>query len=185
MGVTAGAVGTGEELVDAVIARLAPRTGVKEINVTDEDEYFPPPRNIRELQAAIELAATTMTGGSLQAGPLMDDRALAASDVLAVFGPDPQETLRAERRGASTSPRARWGPSSTSSSSACWAASRLRRPVSAERTSSSSAVHPASHASTVMRSSRTVLAGAGGQPLREPLLDDRHARRRRSPRRRG
>jgi 4-hydroxy-3-methylbut-2-enyl diphosphate reductase len=84
VGVTAGASAP-EELVDAVIARLAPRTGVEEINVTDEDEYFPPPRNIRELQAAIELAATTMTGGSLQAGPLMDDRALAASDVLAAL----------------------------------------------------------------------------------------------------
>ena len=84
VGVTAGASAP-EELVDAVIARLAPRTGVEVINVTDEDEYFPPPRNIRELQAAIELAATTMTGGSLQAGPLMDDRALAASDVLAAL----------------------------------------------------------------------------------------------------
>jgi 4-hydroxy-3-methylbut-2-en-1-yl diphosphate reductase len=84
VGVTAGASAP-EELVDAVIARLAPRTGVEEINVTDEDEYFPPPRNIRELQVAIELAATTMTGGSLQAGPLMDDRALAASDVLAAL----------------------------------------------------------------------------------------------------
>jgi 4-hydroxy-3-methylbut-2-en-1-yl diphosphate reductase len=84
VGVTAGASAP-EELVDAVIARLAPRTGVEEINVTDEDEYFPPPRNIRELQAAIELAATTMTGGSLQAGPLLDDRALAASDVLAAL----------------------------------------------------------------------------------------------------
>jgi 4-hydroxy-3-methylbut-2-enyl diphosphate reductase len=84
VGVTAGASAP-EELVDAVIARLAPRTGVEEINVTDEDEYFPPPRNIRELQAAIELASTTMTGGSLQAGPLMDDRALAASDVLAAL----------------------------------------------------------------------------------------------------
>ena len=84
VGVTAGASAP-EELVDAVIARLAPRTGVEEINVTDEDEYFPPPRNIRELQAAIELAATTMTGGSPQAGPHMDDRALAASDVLAAL----------------------------------------------------------------------------------------------------
>ena len=98
-----------------------------------------------------------MTGGSLQAGPLMDDRALAASDVLAAA---PDLILR-RRCGPSSkggvdvaSGSARWGPSSTSSSSACWAASRLRRPVSTERTSSSSAVHPASHASTVMRSSR-------------------------------
>ena len=33
-----------------VIARLAPRDGVEVVRVTDEDEYFPPPRNIRELQ---------------------------------------------------------------------------------------------------------------------------------------
>jgi 4-hydroxy-3-methylbut-2-enyl diphosphate reductase len=84
VGVTAGASAP-EELVEAVIARLAPRTGVEEIRVTDEDEYFPPPRNIRELQVVIELAVTAMTGGSLGTGPMMDDRALAASDVLAAL----------------------------------------------------------------------------------------------------
>jgi 4-hydroxy-3-methylbut-2-enyl diphosphate reductase len=82
VGVTAGASAP-EELVDAVIARLAPRTGVEEVRVTDEDEYFPPPRNIRDLQAAIETAATVMTGGSLLDRPQPEDRALAASDVLA------------------------------------------------------------------------------------------------------
>ena len=56
---TAGASAP-EELVDAVIARLAPADGVEVVDVTDEDEYFPPPRNIRELQAAIEIAATVM-----------------------------------------------------------------------------------------------------------------------------
>jgi 4-hydroxy-3-methylbut-2-enyl diphosphate reductase len=81
VGVTAGASAP-EELVDGVISRLAPRTGVEEISVTDEDEYFPPPRNIRELQAAIEVAVTTMTGGPLDRAPVMDDRTLAASDVL-------------------------------------------------------------------------------------------------------
>ena len=84
VGVTAGASAP-EELVEAVIARLAPRSGVDEIRVTYEDEYFPPPRNIRELQVAIELAATVMIGGSLADGPTMDDRALAASDVLAAL----------------------------------------------------------------------------------------------------
>ena len=64
VGVTAGASAP-EELVDAVIARLAPREGVEEVTVTDEDEYFPPPRNIRELQAAVEMAATVMVGGSV------------------------------------------------------------------------------------------------------------------------
>ncbi len=52
--------------------------------ITDEDEYFPPPRNIRELQAAVEVAATAMpavargaTGGRRPG--------LAASDVLAAL----------------------------------------------------------------------------------------------------
>ena len=53
--------------------------------MTDEDEYFPPPRNIRELQAAIEIAATTMVGGSMTSGPAMDDRMLAASGVLSAL----------------------------------------------------------------------------------------------------
>jgi 4-hydroxy-3-methylbut-2-enyl diphosphate reductase len=81
VGVTAGASAP-EELVEAVIARLAPRDGVEEVSVTEEDEYFPPPRNIRELQTAVGAAATVMTGGSLTAGPVLDDRALAASEVL-------------------------------------------------------------------------------------------------------
>jgi 4-hydroxy-3-methylbut-2-enyl diphosphate reductase len=52
VGVTAGASAP-EELVQAVIARLAPRDGVETVHVTDEDEYFPPPRDLRELQARI------------------------------------------------------------------------------------------------------------------------------------
>jgi 4-hydroxy-3-methylbut-2-enyl diphosphate reductase len=82
VGVTAGASAP-EELVEAVIARLAPRHGVEEVRVTDEDEYFPPPRNIRELQAAIETALTVMVGGALASRQAVDDRAVAASDVLA------------------------------------------------------------------------------------------------------
>ncbi len=81
VGVTAGASAP-EELVDEVLEFLAPRDGVILVDVTDEDEYFPPPRNIRELQNAIESASTTMLGGEMLARPVMDDRALAASDVL-------------------------------------------------------------------------------------------------------
>ncbi len=81
VGVTAGASAP-EELVDAVVARLAPRRGVEVVRVTDEDEYFPPPRNIRELQTAIEEAATVLVGGSLAGRPSVDDRSIAASDVL-------------------------------------------------------------------------------------------------------
>ena len=84
VGVTAGASAP-EELVDAVLARLAPRDGVEVVSVTDEDEYFPPPRNIRDLQAAIEVAATSMVGGALLTRPSMDDRSLPASDVLAAL----------------------------------------------------------------------------------------------------
>ncbi|MDF2732121.1 MAG: ispH [Desertimonas sp.] len=84
VGVTAGASAP-EELVDALLARLAPRDGVEVVTVTDEDEYFPPPRNIRDLQAAIEVAATSMLGGALLTRPSMDDRSLPASDVLAAL----------------------------------------------------------------------------------------------------
>jgi 4-hydroxy-3-methylbut-2-enyl diphosphate reductase len=81
VGVTAGASAP-EELVDAVLEFLAPRNGVELVDVTEEDEYFPPPRNIRELQNAIETAATILSGGSLLDRPAMDDRSLGASDVL-------------------------------------------------------------------------------------------------------
>lgn len=87
VGVTAGASAP-EELVQGVLAALAPVGGVEEVLVTDEDEYFPPPRNIRELQAAIDNALTAMVGGSILHTPGMDDRALAASTVLeALSGP--------------------------------------------------------------------------------------------------
>jgi 4-hydroxy-3-methylbut-2-enyl diphosphate reductase len=70
IGVTAGASAP-EELVNAVIAKLAPREGVEEVRITAEDEYFPPPRELRELLGADALA---------------DDRNIAASDVLAELG---------------------------------------------------------------------------------------------------
>ena len=81
VGVTAGASAP-DELVSQVIDMLAPRAGVEHVVVTDEDEYFPPPRNIRDLQAAIEVAATVMAVGSLEQRPPMEDRAVAASNVL-------------------------------------------------------------------------------------------------------
>ena len=62
---------------------LAPTHGVELVDVTEEDEYFPPPRNIRDLQSSIETAATVLLGGSMLDRPGMDDRSLGASDVLA------------------------------------------------------------------------------------------------------
>ncbi len=82
VGVTAGASAP-NELVEEVIDRLAPAEGFELVSVTEEDEYFPPPRNLRQLQAAIETAATTMLGGSVSDGRPMDDRRLSASAVLA------------------------------------------------------------------------------------------------------
>ena len=84
VGVTAGASAP-EELVEAVVQFLDPVEGCELVVVTDEDEYFPPPRNIRDLQAGIEHAATTLLGGSLLERPGMDDRSLGASDVLAAL----------------------------------------------------------------------------------------------------
>src|SRR5204863_10080399 len=81
VGVTAGASAP-EELVLDVIERLAPRHGVEVLRVTDEDEYFPPPRQLRELQTAIGMAASALVGGSAESAAEFDDRALLASDVL-------------------------------------------------------------------------------------------------------
>ncbi len=85
VGVTAGASAP-EELVEAVIATLAPVDGVEEITITDEDEYFPPPRNLRDLISAVDSFASFMLGASLPDRPEMNDRALEASDVLASLG---------------------------------------------------------------------------------------------------
>ncbi len=84
VGVTAGASAP-EELVEAVLDRLAPSAGVEIVRITDEDEYFPPPRAIRDLQTSIELASTALLGGSLLNRPGMEDRSLPASDVLAAL----------------------------------------------------------------------------------------------------
>jgi len=87
VGVTAGASAP-EELVDAVIARLGPAHGVDHVRVTDEDEYFPPPRELRELIPALDALAALVLGGDptrarTAHGPFTDDRTLDASHVLA------------------------------------------------------------------------------------------------------
>ncbi|MDQ1431980.1 MAG: 4-hydroxy-3-methylbut-2-en-yl diphosphate reductase [Actinomycetota bacterium] len=84
VGVTAGASAP-EELVEAVIARLAPVEGVEEVRITTEEEYFPPPPELRELLAAIDVAATFTLGGPVTARPVLNDRTVGASDVLAAL----------------------------------------------------------------------------------------------------
>ena len=82
VGVTAGASAP-EELVDAVIARLGPARGTTEVTITDEDEYFPPPRELRDLldamQAAVHVSLAVPPHARLGAA----DRTTAASGVLA------------------------------------------------------------------------------------------------------
>jgi 4-hydroxy-3-methylbut-2-enyl diphosphate reductase len=90
VGVTAGASAP-EELVDAVIAKLAPTNGVETVRVTDEGEYFPPPRELRELLPALDSVAALALGGDpararALGGPFSDDRTLDASQVLASLG---------------------------------------------------------------------------------------------------
>ena len=87
VGVTAGASAP-EEIVQAVIDRLAPSQGVEVVDVTDEDEYFPPPRELRELMPVLDVLAALSLGGdpvaaSDRGGPFSRDRAIDASDTLA------------------------------------------------------------------------------------------------------
>ncbi|HEX2192661.1 MAG TPA: 4-hydroxy-3-methylbut-2-enyl diphosphate reductase [Acidimicrobiales bacterium] len=82
VGVTAGASAP-EELVREVVDRLAPRDGMELVSVTDEDEYFPPPRELRDLLSALGAFVSFTLGGPPPPGsPLADDRQVAASDVL-------------------------------------------------------------------------------------------------------
>ena len=82
VGVTAGASAP-DELVRQVIARLSPRDGVDIVNVTDEDEYFPPPRELRDMVPAIAAVAAYGLGAPLPSwNPISNDRSTMASDVL-------------------------------------------------------------------------------------------------------
>lgn len=84
VGVTAGASAP-EELVKSVISRLAPTGGVEEVRYTDEDEYFPPPRNLRDLLNGVGAMAAFALGGPAAAASSADDRVLTASEVLDQF----------------------------------------------------------------------------------------------------
>ena len=70
---TAGASAP-EALVEEVIARLAPAQGVTEVTVTTEDEYFPPPPELRELLRAVGSMLGFFAGGSRPGGPIPPPR---------------------------------------------------------------------------------------------------------------
>jgi 4-hydroxy-3-methylbut-2-enyl diphosphate reductase len=92
VGVTAGASAP-ETLVQAVVERLAPTHGVFRSRVTVEEEYFPPPPELRELLRGLETALGLLSGspatavaGEEGAQPptqvLAGDRSTVAADVL-------------------------------------------------------------------------------------------------------
>ncbi len=94
VGVTAGASAP-EALVDAVVERLNPVHGVQRSPVTVEEEYFPPPPELRELLRGLEAALCLVNGVPVGPAPgadanggeagtraLSEDRDTAASDVL-------------------------------------------------------------------------------------------------------
>ena len=72
VGVTAGASAP-DRLVNEVIERLSPRHGVEVMAVTEEDEYFPPPPELRELLRHLD---------DRYAEVLADDREVSAARVL-------------------------------------------------------------------------------------------------------
>ena len=86
VGVTAGASAP-DDIVTAVIDKLAPLHGVELVRVTEEDEYFPPPRELRELMPALDALVAIALGGDPAAarargGAFSGDRSVAASDAL-------------------------------------------------------------------------------------------------------
>ena len=80
VGVTAGASAP-DEVVAEVIKTLNPSDGVHNVRHTQEDEYFPPPRNIRNLLGAIDNFAKLGFAAPSQSIDFTD-KEIGASDVL-------------------------------------------------------------------------------------------------------
>ncbi len=82
VGITAGASAP-EWLVEEVIDALNPSDGVEVLRSTDEDEYFPPPRDLRELISAMTAALQiTIPIKNEPDSPIADDKNLSAVDML-------------------------------------------------------------------------------------------------------
>jgi 4-hydroxy-3-methylbut-2-enyl diphosphate reductase len=92
VGVTAGASAP-EALVQAVVARLAPIHGVESAPITLEEEYFPPPPELREILRALETAVALLSAAPVVDDPVVEngatvlsgDRSTGAADVLEAF----------------------------------------------------------------------------------------------------
>jgi 4-hydroxy-3-methylbut-2-enyl diphosphate reductase len=87
VGVTAGASAPDQRVQD-VIAAVAPTEGVELVRVTDEDEYFPLPPQLRRfmqaLQALVEGGFACSTPG--EPGPIERDREFSATEALSLLG---------------------------------------------------------------------------------------------------
>jgi 4-hydroxy-3-methylbut-2-enyl diphosphate reductase len=90
VGVTAGASAP-DELVDQIVKALRPSRGTEEVRVTVEDEYFPPPPELRELlkglsgALALGLGAPSTSDRTDRSTPFSADRDSSAAEVLAVL----------------------------------------------------------------------------------------------------
>ena len=76
VGVTAGASAP-ERLVEDVIKRLNPLRGITTLETTKEDEYFPPPPELRDLLHNLEKDQAPEIGAILA-----NDRNISATQVL-------------------------------------------------------------------------------------------------------
>jgi 4-hydroxy-3-methylbut-2-enyl diphosphate reductase len=92
VGVIAGASAP-ESLVEEVLRRLAPSEGTEEVRAVPEDEYFPLPRELREvlrgvaaLIGAVAFAPPPAPGAADGPQVSVDGRDLSAADVLAALG---------------------------------------------------------------------------------------------------
>ncbi len=82
VGVTAGASAP-EWLVDEILARLDPSEGTEAVHVTVEDEYFPPPPELRDLLKLTALAAGALVGARQDSAvPTAADRGVSAASIL-------------------------------------------------------------------------------------------------------
>jgi 4-hydroxy-3-methylbut-2-en-1-yl diphosphate reductase len=92
VGVIAGASAP-ESLVEEVLVRLAPANGTEEVRAVPEDEYFPLPRELREvlrgvagLLATVAFAPGEAAGGTPVEKSVLDGRDVPAAKVLAALG---------------------------------------------------------------------------------------------------
>jgi 4-hydroxy-3-methylbut-2-enyl diphosphate reductase len=88
VGVTAGASAP-DGSVRAVVDSLAPSAGVEVLGRSAEEEYFPPPPQLRALLGALQSAVEGGFGAgpSARAGPLDDDHSWGAAQALELLAP--------------------------------------------------------------------------------------------------